>query len=408
MASDDYDYADMLAEEYEDDWSFVGRRHGGGCGGAAKKVQGSALSWRSSRSVRRLIPVADKCAEDDIPPSLKRDLRPHEQKAEEETRCYPAHCLPTSTARRLLETRSRVVENIEARKANAQARLSLAALTTREDMAFQRHISSSPPSSSASRQKLSPRRVHRAAMRPGLPVLPMEFSVPESRKDAERWFEKTDGSSVDDTIRAAKRVPEASFEGKSETCSVCMGDFAEPDPADPVIQLHRCRDHYFHTSCIKQALQMMSRCPCCFTVYGDLAGTQPEGIMTVSLVPNSAVPLAGEGKTDTICIQYNFPSGRQSERHPHPGHPYTGTCRTAYLPNNAKGREVLYLLQRAWDARLIFTVGRSVTTGCDNVVVWAGIHHKTSISGGSSAFGYPDPTYLDRVKEELAAAGIRM
>jgi deltex-like protein len=34
----------------------------------------------------------------------------------------------------------------------------------------------------------------------------------------------------------------------------------------------------------------------------------------------------------------------------------------------------------------------------DNQIVWNGIHHKTCINGGSAAFGFPDPTYLKRVK----------
>ena len=41
------------------------------------------------------------------------------------------------------------------------------------------------------------------------------------------------------------------------------------------------------------------------------------------------------------------------------------------------------------------------------MVVWNGIHHKTNTSGGSSSFGYPDPTYLKRVKEELTLKGLK-
>ena len=47
-----------------------------------------------------------------------------------------------------------------------------------------------------------------------------------------------------------------------------------------------------------------------------------------------------------------------------------------------------------------------MTTGLDNQIVWNGIHHKTSLHGGIACFGYPDDTYLKRVKEELAAKGI--
>jgi deltex-like protein len=63
-------------------------------------------------------------------------------------------------------------------------------------------------------------------------------------------------------------------------------------------------------------------------------------------------------------------------------------------------------MQKAWDHRQLFRVGRSVTTSCDNTTVWNGIHHKTNYQGGPASFGYPDETYLDRVREELAAAGV--
>jgi deltex-like protein len=63
-------------------------------------------------------------------------------------------------------------------------------------------------------------------------------------------------------------------------------------------------------------------------------------------------------------------------------------------------------MQKAWDHRQLFRVGRSVTTSCDNTTVWNGIHHKTNYQGGPASFGYPDETYFDRVREELAAAGV--
>ena len=51
-------------------------------------------------------------------------------------------------------------------------------------------------------------------------------------------------------------------------------------------------------------------------------------------------------------------------------------------------------------------MGTSVTTGQKNTVVWNGIHHKTNLSGGTNYYGYPDSTYFNRVKEELAAKGV--
>ncbi|CAH2304962.1 poly [ADP-ribose] polymerase 14-like [Pelobates cultripes] len=80
------------------------------------------------------------------------------------------------------------------------------------------------------------------------------------------------------------------------------------------------------------------------------------------------------------------------------------------LPNDADtvrdGRVILQLLKRAFDQRLVFTIGVSRTTGAKDCVTWNDIHHKTSPHGGPSQFGYPDPDYLNRVRDELKAKGI--
>ena len=76
--------------------------------------------------------------------------------------------------------------------------------------------------------------------------------------------------------------------------------------------------------------------------------------------------------------------------------------------------KILGLFKEAFDRKLLFTVGTSVTTGATNTTVWAGIHHKTALQGGnlimlilgSSSFGYPDETYFSRVQEELASKGV--
>jgi len=108
--------------------------------------------------------------------------------------------------------------------------------------------------------------------------------------------------------------------------------------------------------------------------------------MTIKYIqtPLPGFPLEQYGSNEgpTIEITYTIPSGIQGPQNPQPGEPYTGTVRTAYLPNNAEGRYVLLLLQKAFNDQHIFTIGKSTTTGRDNVVTWNDIHHKTNISGG--------------------------
>lgn len=74
-------------------------------------------------------------------------------------------------------------------------------------------------------------------------------------------------------------------------------------------------------------------------------------------------------------------STKQSS-HPNPGQRYGPVYRRAYLPDNEEGRQILQLLRRAFQQKLIFTVGQSHTTGAQNVITWNDIHHKTAIAGG--------------------------
>ena len=70
------------------------------------------------------------------------------------------------------------------------------------------------------------------------------------------------------------------------------------------------------------------------------------------------------------------------------------------------GCEIAELLQRAFRRRLIFTIGRSATTGLEDSIIWNGVHHKTRTDGGATSHGYPDSEYLQRVRDELRALGI--
>jgi len=68
--------------------------------------------------------------------------------------------------------------------------------------------------------------------------------------------------------------------------------------------------------------------------------------------------------------------------------------------------QVLKLLKVAWERKLTFTIGTSVTTGAMDTLVWNEIHHKTESTSNHSGHGYPDPKYLDNVLMELAAQGV--
>ncbi|XP_026076578.1 E3 ubiquitin-protein ligase DTX3L-like isoform X2 [Carassius auratus] len=182
-----------------------------------------------------------------------------------------------------------------------------------------------------------------------------------------------------------------------ETCAICMDSFTNKEKL-------KC-GHEFCQECIRLSVESLgSICPVCKEVFGKLVGNQPDGKMIVKRSKYPSLP--GYSGCGTIEIIYDIPSGIQTAKHPNPGKPFQGATRHAYLPDNDEGNEVLALLQRAFYQKLIFTVGKSTTSGIDNIVTWNDVHHKTNTSGGPERYGYPDPDYLKRVKDELKAKGI--
>ncbi|KAG5183667.1 hypothetical protein JKP88DRAFT_255718 [Tribonema minus] len=167
---------------------------------------------------------------------------------------------------------------------------------------------------------------------------------------------------------------------------------------------YRCGSHFMHAACIKAVFHRCSpKCPTCNRWYGAAMGDQPDGTMTIT---RTDMDCSGYSNAGTIVMTYDIPDGVRPQAPPAPGRPFTGAKRVAYLPDMPEGREILELLKRAFEHRLLFTVRTSLTTGISNMVVWASIHQKTRMDGGATAFGCPDSGYFLRVKQELKAAGI--
>ncbi|KAL3273718.1 hypothetical protein HHI36_015148 [Cryptolaemus montrouzieri] len=171
-------------------------------------------------------------------------------------------------------------------------------------------------------------------------------------------------------------------------------------------------NHVLHLDCLNYSLTELQeigsrlhiQCTVCGCVYGEKHGNQPPGTMEWGVIDKK---LPGYPGCNTIQIVYNIQSGIQGPDHPNPGREYyaVGFPRIAYLPDNAKGRKILRLLNMAWHRKLIFTITRSHTTGCEDVVSW-NIPHKTEIGPRSGPHSYPDAGYLNRLLLELETLGI--
>ncbi|CAL1279606.1 unnamed protein product [Larinioides sclopetarius] len=249
---------------------------------------------------------------------------------------------------------------------------------------------------------------------PGIDPIPVSTSRKTKRKKKVKLLNSEElVAGIEDVLREyTNEVNSNMSNAKDEDCIICCeplscGSSYDGDCA--ILQLKLC-PHIFHKSCLlamynSRPKDKCLQCPVCKKIHGVKYGIQPSGDMTYHVLPYS---LPGYPECDTIRIIYNIPSGTQGPEHPRPGKIYTsrGFPRHCYLPDNEMGRKVLRLLVKAWKRRLIFTIGRSSTTGEENTVTWNEIHHKTEFGCNRYGHGFPDPNYFNNVLSELEAHGV--
>ncbi|XP_068111689.1 E3 ubiquitin-protein ligase DTX4-like [Hyperolius riggenbachi] len=187
----------------------------------------------------------------------------------------------------------------------------------------------------------------------------------------------------------------------SEDCALCGEEMTNGE----VGRLYRC-SHTYHVRCLASLYKDGTlRCPTCHTLYGTKIGSQPPGKMSFHLIPHS---LPGYPDCDTIRIIYHIPPGIQGSGQPHPGMKFTASdfplhC---YLPNTKKGREVLLLLIKAWECRLLFPVVPSKVSGVSDSISISRIPLKTEFGSNVTGKGFPDSHYLDSVLRQLRDWGV--
>ena len=222
-------------------------------------------------------------------------------------------------------------------------------------------------------------------------------------------------------------------------CLICLGPFGDAQPllsSDPLseassdtltsfhnfpsedydtsgpVKLPQCTGHYFHADCILEWLREKHQCPYCKQFYGRVTGDCPEGIMTISHTKRklpgwtaTSMLHTAEKSDGTWIMQWTLFSGRQGPQHPNPGKLYHGTSRVGFLPDTPDYRKVLKMLMIAWQRRLMFTIGFSLTRGVHDVITWSGIHIRTEWED-HYGFGWPCPGYYDNITLELSSKGI--
>ncbi|KAG0260347.1 putative E3 ubiquitin-protein ligase dtx2 [Mortierella polycephala] len=233
----------------------------------------------------------------------------------------------------------------------------------------------------------------------------------------------------------APSTPLASSTVPTAECPICQDDLELPDPKihnsthtampDKVVKLKSCR-HCFHEDCIKEWFQSETaqlKCPMCNTMCTTEAeagatksaikslrvqklGPMPDGVMAYSFDDRLAcyfiyiVLPAHDAPADDSYSS----SGTNANA--------TGTVsirtdiRYAIVPFSSRlGPLLLIRLICLFYYGHLFRRGRSLTRGMDNVVVWNGVHLRTTMTG---EYGFPAPNFESNCWEEIDRKGVAM
>lgn len=204
---------------------------------------------------------------------------------------------------------------------------------------------------------------------------------------------------------------------EDDTCSICMeslwlSKYTRTPECQPAGMNHYpvspkvCDMHCFHYGCLADWLKQKQVCPLCRTHLVQLTGYQPVSPLNRATVVHEISRLPGYETVGTLTLEYFIAAGVQTLNDPLPGHRFDSFTIQTYLPDNSEGAHVATLLDTAWRRGLLFRIGYNAVTKCMDTIVVNGLELKRFRRGGHAGYGYPDPSYMSRMRQDLMEIGI--
>ena len=150
-------------------------------------------------------------------------------------------------------------------------------------------------------------------------------------------------------VRPSDLVSRVQNPDKEENCGICQSGLDIN-----VISLKSC-EHQFHKSCLAGWFNKEMSCPFCKENLVKHYGNQPNPKGSFMSVTETKRKLPGYSDTNSLLVKFFIPSGLQPNDGIKPGKPFVGLTSYYWFPNSQMFVDMISLLRKAWDQRLIYT-----------------------------------------------------
>ncbi|KAF9180408.1 hypothetical protein BGZ51_006216 [Haplosporangium sp. Z 767] len=222
------------------------------------------------------------------------------------------------------------------------------------------------------------------------------------RQPRQSEMDATTSEMFNDLVVNAQSIGWASVH--DDECPICKEAMGMNNPVKTTVKLRSCK-HCFHERCIEEWFRCdygQFKCPICnVPCQSSRSDNGTGGRLRLGPMPDGSMGYTFDAHFSCYFVYFLIPS----HTIPDPADPehktitVPRTTRNAIIPFTARlGPLILIRLICAFYYGHIFRVGQSLTTGKENVVVWNGIHLRTSFQG---PYGFPAPNFERTCWEEL-------
>lgn len=151
-------------------------------------------------------------------------------------------------------------------------------------------------------------------------------------------------------VRKSDLIQRVLLPTDNDNCGICQDQLGPVN----VVSINDC-DHQFHQQCLYGWFNKQLCCPFCKENLVKHYGNQPMPVGSCFKVDESKRRLPGYANDTSLVVTMFIPGGIQGRDGKLPGKPFAGVEDRLWFPNTPHFSDMISLLKKAWDQRLVYT-----------------------------------------------------